>query len=88
MCDGLKTEDARYQCGHAVIMDPGHISAGKNIVIPEDVVSFCGKINEIYRESCYQFGGFLNYARTRDIERSIGTCRVYPNLGVNIAAKD
>lgn len=78
ICDGLETREARYQCGHAILMAPEHFSYPNKASLPEDLVQFCSTRNEAYSPSCFEFAAFLEYSRVKDARTALLLCGKVP----------
>jgi hypothetical protein len=78
-CNQLIGEEAQYQCGHAVLMEPLMVEYAPLQTVPEDMNSFCSTTPEIYQKSCYEFSGFLTFVRTADVFQATQTCSSVPS---------
>lgn len=79
LCEQIKLEEGRYQCGHATVMDYGIPASAPLGKIPKNVSAFCSKINPSFRESCFIFTGFLEYARSLDAQNAFEECSDIPS---------
>ena len=78
MCDEIKDKGGRFQCGHAVLMEPQLQTSPPVFSVPEDMPAFCGGVAGVYQRSCYIFTGFLTYAKLRDPVTAIQACNKIP----------
>jgi hypothetical protein len=74
MCNQLNNErDGRFECGHAVLMEWNQIMT-KSVPVPVDISAFCSKVDEIYRDICYEFAGSLEYTKSQSAADALGIC--------------
>lgn len=84
LCSKLKSKEARYQCGHAVIMASDLVNAEASDRIPDDTAVYCAGLIDEFRNSCYEFAGYLDFARSKSAESAFRTCRkiLAPDLNI------
>jgi hypothetical protein len=80
-CDGIRDDEGRYQCGHAVFMVLSTVQpkALVDLRLPEDMQSFCESSDPLYQQSCFPFSGYLTYAQSGDTKEAFKNCAKVPD---------
>lgn len=88
LCRKFEKEEARYQCGQAAFMEPHRLRIAPLSSVPSDMLSYCQSVEPIFKEHCYEYVGFLNFARTLDFVDSVKVCGQVPqDLGERCAER-
>jgi hypothetical protein len=74
-CLLLPNDEAKYQCSHAIFMEP---PLGASSGISTNLLTFCNELPVQVGESCFEFIGSMEYARTRDTHVAIEICDRVP----------
>lgn len=74
MCDNLRDQEGRRECGHAVLMDYIPMLSIVPSPIPPDILRFCLGLNAVYKDSCYEYAGALEYARSKNTTEAFSVC--------------
>ena len=75
-CLKLPNKEARYQCSHAIFMEPRVPSAQS--VKPFDQMVYCAGLPQEVKASCYEFSGFMKYTFTQDVDKGLDICEEVP----------
>jgi hypothetical protein len=78
ICASLHDEVARYQCGHALVMDSALASTAPVVHLPDKIASFCTEQLPIFQPSCFTYSGFLTYAKTLSAISAFEQCQKVP----------
>lgn len=78
LCDELSGSDARFQCGHAVLMEPQYFKVAPIGSIPDSMATFCTTVSADYQRSCFEFSAFLTFAHTLNPLQAKDECRKVP----------
>ena len=74
-CLELPNKDARYQCSHAIFMEPRLGTQSEKSI---DLVSYCESLPPEVRASCFEFAGFMRYTNTLDVDVGLDICEKVP----------
>lgn len=84
-CLRLPNKQARYQCAHAVFMEPNVIT--KPTTLPVSLVPYCSGLPEEVRKSCFEFVGFMTYSYTKDAQAAMNVCVQVSDPDLSIACR-
>lgn len=78
LCNRLEnTGEGRFECGHAVLME-WDLIMNEDAPLPGDIVAFCAGLDEVYRDTCYEFAPTFKYAKTQNSSATFALCERVP----------
>lgn len=81
ICDSIRDPGGRYQCGHAIFMILSTVPSEttEDLNIPRDMKSFCANLDQVYKNSCFVFAGYLTFASSKNIVLASEACNKVPS---------
>lgn len=75
-CLVMPNDEARYQCAHAIFMEP--MQNSEISITPEKLLAYCASLSGKVELSCFEFIGFTQYGLTNQAIHAFDICDASP----------